>query len=131
MAASAGQLLMSGPATIGQRSYQLDGKLGSWEAGCMKTTLDLPNDLVREIKLKAVHEGRKLKDAMAELKTAAGKHAIIYSARQILPAEDTVIENLSLPRPHLPIIAHPRHPPRVILPHRRIALHGIRVGAHE
>jgi len=33
----------------------------------MKTTLDLPNDLVREIKLKAVHEGRKLKDAMADL----------------------------------------------------------------
>lgn len=43
---------------------------GSWEAGklpVMKTTFDLPNDLVREIKLKAVHEGRKLKDAMAEL----------------------------------------------------------------
>jgi plasmid stability protein len=33
----------------------------------MKTTLDLPDDLIREIKLKAVHEGRKLKDAMAEL----------------------------------------------------------------
>ena len=42
----------------------------SWEAGKLpnvKTTLDLPNDLVREIKLKAVHEGRKLKDAMADL----------------------------------------------------------------
>ncbi len=33
----------------------------------MKTTLDLPDELVREIKLKAVHEGRKLKDAMADL----------------------------------------------------------------
>ncbi len=33
----------------------------------MKTTLDLPSDLVREVKLKAVQEGRKLKDAMAEL----------------------------------------------------------------
>lgn len=33
----------------------------------MKTTLDLPDELVREIKLKAVHEGRKLKDAVAEL----------------------------------------------------------------
>ena len=33
----------------------------------MKTTFDLPDELVREIKLKAVHEGRKLKDAMAEL----------------------------------------------------------------
>lgn len=33
----------------------------------MKSTFELPDDLVREIKLKAVHEGRKLKDAMAEL----------------------------------------------------------------
>ncbi|MCC6763895.1 MAG: antitoxin [Deltaproteobacteria bacterium] len=33
----------------------------------MKTTVDLPSDLVREIKLKAVHEGRKLKDAVADL----------------------------------------------------------------
>ncbi|WP_395747097.1 antitoxin [Prosthecobacter sp.] len=33
----------------------------------MKTTLDLPGDLVREIKLRAVHEGSKLKDTVAEL----------------------------------------------------------------
>lgn len=33
----------------------------------MKTTLDLPDDLVRQIKLRAVHDGRKLKDAMADL----------------------------------------------------------------
>jgi hypothetical protein len=33
----------------------------------MKTTFDLPRDLVREIKLRAVHEGRKLKDMAAEL----------------------------------------------------------------
>jgi len=33
----------------------------------MKTTLDLPDDLVIEIKLRAVREGRKLKDAMADL----------------------------------------------------------------
>jgi hypothetical protein len=44
-----------------------DSKLGSWEAGCMKTTLDLPNELVREIKLKAAHEGRKIKDVAADL----------------------------------------------------------------
>ncbi len=35
--------------------------------GRMKTTLDLPDDLVKEIKLHAVNEGKKLKDAMAEL----------------------------------------------------------------
>jgi hypothetical protein len=33
----------------------------------MKTTFDLPPDLVREVKLRAVHEGRKLKDVAAEL----------------------------------------------------------------
>lgn len=33
----------------------------------MKTTFDLPPDLVRELKLRAVHEGRKLKDVAADL----------------------------------------------------------------
>lgn len=33
----------------------------------MKTTIDLPPELVREMKLRAVHEGRKLKDVAAEL----------------------------------------------------------------
>ena len=33
----------------------------------MKTTLDRPGDLVREIKLRAVNEGSKLKDTVAEL----------------------------------------------------------------
>jgi hypothetical protein len=33
----------------------------------MKTTLDLPDALVREIKLRAVQQGLKLKDAVADL----------------------------------------------------------------
>ncbi len=33
----------------------------------MKTTLDLPDDLMHRIKIRAVHEHKKLKDAMAEL----------------------------------------------------------------
>ena len=33
----------------------------------MKTTVDLPDALVKEIKLRAVHDGQKLKDAIAEL----------------------------------------------------------------
>ncbi len=33
----------------------------------MKTTFDLPPELVREVKLRAVHEGRKLKDVAADL----------------------------------------------------------------
>ena len=33
----------------------------------MKTTLDLPDGLMRQVKLRAVHDGRKLKDTVAEL----------------------------------------------------------------
>jgi hypothetical protein len=33
----------------------------------MKTTLELPDDLVREIELRAAHEGRVLNDVVAEL----------------------------------------------------------------
>lgn len=33
----------------------------------MKTTLDLPDALLREIKIRAVRENRKLKDAVADL----------------------------------------------------------------
>lgn len=33
----------------------------------MKTTLDLPDDLMRRIRVKAAHEDRKLKDLVAEL----------------------------------------------------------------
>jgi hypothetical protein len=33
----------------------------------MKTTLDLPEALVKQVKLRALHEGQKLKDAVADL----------------------------------------------------------------
>ena len=33
----------------------------------MKTTLDLPDELVRQLKLRALRDGRKLKDAAAEV----------------------------------------------------------------
>jgi plasmid stability protein len=33
----------------------------------MKTTLDLPDDLVREVKIRAVQENRRLKDTVADL----------------------------------------------------------------
>jgi plasmid stability protein len=33
----------------------------------MKTTLDLPDDLIKCVKLRAVQDGRKLKDAVADL----------------------------------------------------------------
>jgi plasmid stability protein len=42
----------------------------------MKTTLDLPDELMRAVKIRAVHEHKKLKDTIAELLQkgiAAGK----------------------------------------------------------
>ena len=45
----------------------LDRKLGNQQNGSMKTTLDLPDALVKQVKLRAVREGRKLKDAVADL----------------------------------------------------------------
>ena len=33
----------------------------------MKTTLDLPDALIKQVKLRALHDGRKLKDAVADL----------------------------------------------------------------
>lgn len=37
----------------------------------MKTTIDLPDYLVKEMKLRAVHEGKKLKEVAAELLSKA------------------------------------------------------------
>lgn len=37
-----------------------------WFAGLMKTTLDLPPELVREMKLRALHQQRKLKEIAEE-----------------------------------------------------------------
>jgi hypothetical protein len=33
----------------------------------MKTTLELPDDLMRRVKLRAIHRNRKLKDEIAQL----------------------------------------------------------------
>ena len=49
----------------------------------MKTTLDLPDDLMRAVKIRAVHEGKKLKDAVTELiqrGLAAGQSATAAKA---------------------------------------------------
>jgi len=44
----------------------VDRKPVFWDSGCVKTTLDLPDNLMREVKIRAVHEQKKLKDAIAE-----------------------------------------------------------------
>ncbi|HEY2713990.1 MAG TPA: hypothetical protein VGI60_15860 [Chthoniobacterales bacterium] len=46
----------------------------------MKTTLDLPDDLMRDVKIRAVHEHKKLKDMIAEFirkGMAAGKRRAV------------------------------------------------------
>jgi hypothetical protein len=45
----------------------VDIELESWKAGFMKTTMDLPEDLIREMKLRAVREGRKLLELASEV----------------------------------------------------------------
>jgi hypothetical protein len=56
----------------------------------MKTTLELPDDLVTEIKLLAVHEGKKLKDAVADLlrqgleASAAGSGTVVKVDKAML-----------------------------------------------
>jgi hypothetical protein len=48
-------------AAVPLTENQLSGNLAT-----MKTTLDLPDDLMREVKIRAVHERKKLKDMIAE-----------------------------------------------------------------
>jgi hypothetical protein len=46
---------------------QVDRKPDFWKYGEMKTTLEVPDELMREIKIRAVHERKKLKDTITEL----------------------------------------------------------------
>jgi plasmid stability protein len=50
----------------------------------MKTTLDLPDDLMRAVKIRAAEQNRKLKDVVAELLRLglAGQPAETHSIRQ-------------------------------------------------
>lgn len=56
----------------------------------MKTTLDLPDALVKQIKLRAIHEGKKLKDAVADLlrkglaATSAGSATVVKADKRML-----------------------------------------------
>ena len=52
----------------------------------MKTTLDLPDDLVRAVKIRAAEENRKLKDLMADLLQSwlAQRRGAVSTARRRL-----------------------------------------------
>lgn len=55
------------PSRYARNTWQLDRKLESWKAVSVKTTLDIPDDLLRAMKMRAVQEGRKFKDVAAEI----------------------------------------------------------------
>jgi|GEM_PF-384675 len=55
------------PAAFLAGTACIDIKLENQQNGSMKTTLDLPDGLVKQVKLRALHDGRKLKDAVADL----------------------------------------------------------------
>jgi hypothetical protein len=52
----------------------------------MKTTLDLPDDLMRAVKIRAVHEQKKLKDAIAEFirkGMAVGRNRVLKAPKPV------------------------------------------------
>jgi hypothetical protein len=73
----------------------------------MRTTLDLPDDLMRDIKIRAVRENRKLKDAIADLLRRGLSQKTENSSRV-------------RPRAKLPLVqcAHEARPDEEMLPER-------------
>jgi hypothetical protein len=61
----------------------------------MKTTIEIPDPLMRDVKLRAVHEGRKLKEVVADLlrkgldsaegDAGAQKPSVTFDAELTLP----------------------------------------------
>jgi hypothetical protein len=51
----------------------------------MKTTIDLPDELVREVKLRAIRENRRLKDTVADLlrEGLSGRRAAQRAPRRV------------------------------------------------
>jgi hypothetical protein len=54
-------------SSFGLLTRPLARKLYSWEDGCMKTTVDLPDELVVEIKVEAARQRKKLRELVPEL----------------------------------------------------------------
>jgi hypothetical protein len=68
------------------RAWSFDRKLESWKAGCMKLTLDLPEDMINTLKSLAILEGRTFKNFMEEI-FRRGLHVLKEeeAAQQIKP----------------------------------------------
>lgn len=76
----------------------------------MKTTIDLPRDLVHAMKLRALHEGRKLKDIAAELLRSA-----LHPVSPPVPRATTgplAPKTLPTLKPHLPRSSPPARTPQ-------------------
>ena len=73
-----------------QTDSPVDIELESWKAGFVKTTMDLPEDLIREMKFRAVREGRKLRDVAEEVLRRG-------LAAQATPAGGSIRQRVKLP----------------------------------
>ena len=81
----------------------------------MKTTVDLPDALVKEIRLRAVHDGQKLKDAIADL-LRRGLEARTARLEENDDGPGFTID----PQTRLPVIhtRHAAHPSQELTPDR-------------
>lgn len=77
----------------------------------MKTTLELPDDLVKQLKLRAVHEGKKLKDAVADTLRAGLAAKKAQAARSGRGKRELAVVRKDR-RTGLPVIQCPRAAPR-------------------
>ncbi|MBI3409085.1 MAG: antitoxin [Planctomycetes bacterium] len=65
----------------------------------MKTTLDLPDGLVKQVKIRAVKDGRKLKDTVAELlRKGLGAAATTEETPLIIKDKQTGLPLIVCPR---------------------------------
>jgi len=70
---------------LSEAVHLLDGKLVCWLYGCMKTTLDLPDDLVQRIKIRAVQARKPLKRVVADLLVKALEAPLVSTAVETEP----------------------------------------------
>ena len=75
----------------------------------MKTTIDLPNELVHQLKIRAAQEGRKLKDLAADLL----RSGLTGGASPNAPAAPVILKD---PKTDLPVIQCRRAPARPLTP---------------
>jgi hypothetical protein len=62
-------------SSAGRRVSCFPFELGLWENGPMKTTLEIPDELARRIRMRAAQRDQKLKDTIAQLLEIGLAHA--------------------------------------------------------